>query len=259
MNLLITTILSLCVMVCGQPDTYAEEFDHIDIDEILASKRLVDNYFNCIKTGQKCTPDGFKLRDLLPEVLKTKCAKCTGSQKEKAEKILLWSIQNRPDDFLQVESQFDPEHLFRNLDDKYSTVHHLTNMNQLFVLSFFVVIAYVCARPDTYTDEFDHIDVDEILSNPRLIDNYVHCLKTGQKCTPDGLKAREILPDALSTKCTKCTDVQKENAHKILEWASQHRPDDFLEIEAQFDPDHHYRRDYEDELNKRNIHLPSLK
>ncbi|KAF5299912.1 hypothetical protein FQR65_LT09307 [Abscondita terminalis] len=127
----------------------------------------------------------------------------------------------------------------------------------LFVL-FFAFVA-VNGAPETYTDEFDNIDVDEVLSNPRLIDKYIHCVKTGQKCTPDGQRARELLPDALQTKCSKCTEKQKSNAQKILEWAIQNRPDVFLEIEEQYDPTHQYRKEYEDELKAHNIHLPPLK
>ncbi|KAF5299914.1 hypothetical protein FQR65_LT09309 [Abscondita terminalis] len=127
----------------------------------------------------------------------------------------------------------------------------------LFALSLAFVA--VNARPETYTDEFDNVDVDELLSNPRLIDNYIHCIKTGQKCTPDGQRARELLPDALQTKCAKCTDKQKSNAHKILEWAIQNRPEVFLEIEEQYDPTHQYRNDYEEELKAHNINLPPLK
>ncbi|KAF5299909.1 hypothetical protein FQR65_LT09304 [Abscondita terminalis] len=110
-----------------------------------------------------------------------------------------------------------------------------------------------------YTDEYDNINIDEILANKRLVDNYVHCIKTGQKCTPDGLKAREVIPEALNTKCAKCSDIQKEKVSKVLEWVIQNRPNDFLTIEAQFDPEHRYRKEYEVELNERNIVLPNLK
>ncbi|KAK4885682.1 hypothetical protein RN001_001953 [Aquatica leii] len=127
----------------------------------------------------------------------------------------------------------------------------------LFNLSLLLLVVSVYS--DTYTDEFDNIDIDEILSNKRLVDNYIHCVKTGQKCTPDAQKAREIFPDALQTNCAKCTDAQKEKTQKIFEWAIQNRPDDFLEIENQFDPNHQYRNLYSDELKAKNIILPPLK
>ncbi|KAK4885679.1 hypothetical protein RN001_001950 [Aquatica leii] len=113
--------------------------------------------------------------------------------------------------------------------------------------------------PNIYSDEFDNIDIDEILSNKRLVDNYLYCIKTGKKCTPDGLKARELIPDALKSKCVNCSQSQKDKAEKILEWAIQNRAKDFLEIEQIFDPQHNFRKEYEVELKGRNIIFPPLK
>ncbi|KAK4885681.1 hypothetical protein RN001_001952 [Aquatica leii] len=131
-------------------------------------------------------------------------------------------------------------------------------MSKLFI-SFIVLVFVVYVHTDSYTDEFDNIDIDEILANKRLVDNYLYCLKTGKKCTPDAQKAKELLPNALQTKCSKCTDAQKEKTQKIVEWAIKNKPDDFLELEKQYDPDHQYRNTYADELRGRNIVLPPLK
>jgi hypothetical protein len=43
-------------------EKYTTKYDNIDLDEILASDRLVDNYFKCIMEQGKCTPDGTELR-----------------------------------------------------------------------------------------------------------------------------------------------------------------------------------------------------
>ncbi|KAK4885680.1 hypothetical protein RN001_001951 [Aquatica leii] len=102
-------------------------------------------------------------------------------------------------------------------------------------------------------------DIEELFANHRLIDNYMHCFKTGHKCTPDLLKAKELLPNIFQSKCSKCTEEQKINSIKIIEWAIQNRPDDFLEVEAHYDPHHQFRKDYEAELNARNLMLPPLK
>lgn len=60
-------VVALCVIsavvVWARPaDKYTDQYDNIDIDEILSSDRLLQNYHNCLKTGKKCTPDGQKLR-----------------------------------------------------------------------------------------------------------------------------------------------------------------------------------------------------
>ncbi|KAF5301379.1 hypothetical protein FQA39_LY10777 [Lamprigera yunnana] len=133
-------------------------------------------------------------------------------------------------------------------------------MKYLFVVCLFVVIATAWCKPaELYTDEFDNIDEDAILASERLVNNYISCAKTGKKCTPDGKKFRELIPDALKTRCEKCTEVQKTKSKKILNWVIANKPDDFLEIEEIFDPDHKYRTDYAKELKEENIVLPALK
>lgn len=41
---------------------YTEKYDTVDIDQILASDRLVNNYFNCLMERGPCTPEGTELR-----------------------------------------------------------------------------------------------------------------------------------------------------------------------------------------------------
>ena len=132
-------------------------------------------------------------------------------------------------------------------------------MNKVTIACLVVMLGLVWGKPaDDYGDEFDHIDIDEILASERLVDNYIHCAKTGQKCTPEGQKLREKIPDALKNKCSRCSEEQKGKIYKILEWAIQNRPNDFLEIENIHDPDHYYREFYKAELEARNIVLPPV-
>jgi hypothetical protein len=41
---------------------YTTKYDNINLDEVLASDRLVDNYFNCIMERGRCTPDASELK-----------------------------------------------------------------------------------------------------------------------------------------------------------------------------------------------------
>jgi len=43
-------------------EKYTTKYDNVNLDEILASDRLVDNYFNCIMDRGRCTPDGAELK-----------------------------------------------------------------------------------------------------------------------------------------------------------------------------------------------------
>lgn len=61
-------VVTLCVIFAAivwarpEEEKYTDQFDGIDIDEILANERLSNGYFNCLKNGKKCTPDGKLLR-----------------------------------------------------------------------------------------------------------------------------------------------------------------------------------------------------
>jgi hypothetical protein len=48
------------------------------------------------------------------------------------------------------------------------------------------VLGVVLGADEKYTTKYDNINLDEILNNERLYSKYVECLKTGEKCTPDG-------------------------------------------------------------------------
>jgi hypothetical protein len=57
-------------------EKYTTKYDNMNLDEILASDRLVDNYFKCVMGKGKCTPDGAELKGecrtlwyLLPRVV----------------------------------------------------------------------------------------------------------------------------------------------------------------------------------------------
>lgn len=52
----------------------------------------------------------------------------------------------------------------------------------------------------------------------------------------------EHLPDALKTECSKCTEKQKENARKTLNFLYEEKPDLYKELEAKYDPEQIYRK-----------------
>lgn len=55
-----------------------------------------------------------------------------------------------------------------------------------FVLVLCLVAAAVLADDDKYTSKYDNIDLDEILSNKRLLTAYVNCVMERGKCSPEG-------------------------------------------------------------------------
>lgn len=58
-------------------------------------------------------------------------------------------------------------------------------MKLLVTLCLFSVAAVALARPEQYTDRYDTVDLDEILTNRRLLAPYVKCILDQGKCAPD--------------------------------------------------------------------------
>lgn len=61
-----------------------------------------------------------------------------------------------------------------------------------FCVLFFAAMALARPNDDHYTDRYDNVDLDEILSNKRLLLPYIKCMLDQGKCTPDAkeLKGR---------------------------------------------------------------------
>ncbi|KAJ8969457.1 hypothetical protein NQ317_008789 [Molorchus minor] len=98
---------------------------------------------------------------------------------------------------------------------------------------------------EKYTNKFDSIDVDKILSNDRVLTNYIKCLMEEGPCTPEGRELKKTLPDALSTGCTKCNPKQKETAEKVFKHLTTKRPADWERLTKKYDPKGEYKKRYE--------------
>lgn len=62
-----------------------------------------------------------------------------------------------------------------------------------FALVFLVALVVAVSAAPEYTAKFDNIDLDQILNNDRLLNNYVNCLLKDTSCTPDGKELKGIL------------------------------------------------------------------
>lgn len=67
------------------------------------------------------------------------------------------------------------------------------------VFVLFAVVVNALPNPVEYTSKYDNIDLDQILKNDRLLNNYVKCLLEKGKCTPDGqeLKSKCMLLNSI--------------------------------------------------------------
>lgn len=49
-------------VVTAATNSYETKYDGIDLDEILKSERLLNNYVKCLMSEGPCTPDGSELK-----------------------------------------------------------------------------------------------------------------------------------------------------------------------------------------------------
>lgn len=89
----------------------------------------------------------------------------------------------------------------------------------LLVMILSTIISSVLTDNTKYITKYDNVDVDMILKTPRLRNQYINCyLENGPCLTADAKFLRDILPEALVTKCAKCTEKQIIILDKIINW-----------------------------------------
>ncbi|XP_033339734.1 chemosensory protein 3 [Megalopta genalis] len=129
------------------------------------------------------------------------------------------------------------------------------------VLCLLALVAVTCvsARPEEdkpatkYTNKFDNIDIDQILKSDRLLSNYYKCLMDEGRCTPEGTELKRVLPDALATECSKCTEKQREVTEKVVKFLVDNKPEMWKKLSKKYDPDGVYKNKYEKEAGKHGI------
>ncbi|XP_033228260.1 ejaculatory bulb-specific protein 3-like [Belonocnema kinseyi] len=82
---------------------YSNRYDFINVDEILSNERIRNQYSKCYSgTGPCLTPDAKFFKDVFPEAIGTRCKRCTEKQKQIFEKIVVYYIENDPEQWKQI-------------------------------------------------------------------------------------------------------------------------------------------------------------
>ncbi|XP_017045062.1 ejaculatory bulb-specific protein 3 [Drosophila ficusphila] len=105
-------LLVLGLILVAAEEKYTTKYDNLDVDEILRSDRLFSNYFKCLVDTGKCTPEGRELKKSLPDALKTECSKCSEKQRQNTDKVIRYIIDNKPEEWKQLQAKFDPEEIY---------------------------------------------------------------------------------------------------------------------------------------------------
>lgn len=79
-------------------------------------------------------------------------------------------------------------------------------------------------------------NVQSLLTNDRLLDNYIQCLLDLKPCSREGLNLKKLLPNAIQTNCLNCTPSQRQNARKLITFLRLHRLHDWRRLTDKYDP-----------------------
>ncbi|RZC35355.1 OS-D domain containing protein [Asbolus verrucosus] len=105
-------------------------------------------------------------------------------------------------------------------------------------------LAAAAAAIDVYPTKYDSIDIDAVLQNKRLFDNYLRCLLKQGSCSEEGAVLRDVIPDALITGCSKCNQHQKASVEKVVRFLIKERNSDWQKLLEVYDPQGKYQEQY---------------
>ncbi|XP_073847769.1 ejaculatory bulb-specific protein 3-like [Musca autumnalis] len=116
MKIFVVTFVIAATLIASIAATgqYTTKYDNINIDEVLASDRLLNNYFNCLIEKGSCTPEAKELKQVIPDALKTECSKCNEKQKKAADKVIHFLIEKKPALWKQLQAKYDPDNIYYN-------------------------------------------------------------------------------------------------------------------------------------------------
>nr|QUP79554.1 chemosensory protein 8 [Monochamus saltuarius] len=115
---------------------------------------------------------------------------------------------------------------------------------------FCALLAGLVLADNKYTSKYDNVDVEKILTNERVLTNYIKCLMEEGPCTPEGRELKKTLPDALASGCSKCNAKQKDTAEKVMKHLMSKRTKDWERLTKKYDPQGLYKQRYDEHLAK---------
>ncbi|EEB19855.1 ejaculatory bulb-specific protein 3 precursor, putative [Pediculus humanus corporis] len=110
----------------GTPTKFTTKFDDVNLDEILKSDRLLQNYFDCLMDTKPCTPGGTELKNALPVALREECAGCSEKQKAGAETVIRFLATNKPDLWKALQDKYDPDRVYRKKHAEFAAQKGIT-------------------------------------------------------------------------------------------------------------------------------------
>ena len=101
---------------------------------------------------------------------------------------------------------------------------------------FCLISLEVFIAVDAQISRLENFDVDVLLKNDRILNNYMKCILDKGPCTTEARDLKKHLPEALDTICSQCSDKQKKATKKLINHLETKKPQLFKEVKAKYDP-----------------------
>ncbi|XP_049762370.1 allergen Tha p 1-like [Schistocerca cancellata] len=110
--------LLLCaslVLNAAAEEKYRPTFDSLDLKEVLSDETRVQDAMRCLleEGDSACRPAAKALKEVLPEIVRTDCAKCTETQHKKIGGFFGEISRRHPDLMKKLLDKYDPSGEYR--------------------------------------------------------------------------------------------------------------------------------------------------
>jgi len=100
----------------------------------------------------------------------------------------------------------------------------------------FCIISLVLVAVNAQLSRLANFDIDVLLKNDRILNNYMKCILDKGPCTNDGRDLKRHLPEALDTTCGQCSHKQKKDTKRLINHLETKKRQIFTEVQAKYDP-----------------------
>ncbi|XP_045452613.1 allergen Tha p 1-like [Melitaea cinxia] len=109
----------LAAVLAYPADTYNPRYDNFDAEELVSNKRVLESYGKCFLDKGPCTAEGNDFKKVIPEALRTSCAKCSPKQRQLVRIVINGFKTKTPELWEELKNKEDPHGEYRETFEKF--------------------------------------------------------------------------------------------------------------------------------------------
>jgi len=100
-------------------------------------------------------------------------------------------------------------------------------MGRFFLISIALCCIFACASAQLIPREFQNINIEQYLKNPRAVRFQLNCLLYDGHCDRIGKYIKLTIPELITNRCRNCSPEQKAQAGKLVAFIQQNYPQEW--------------------------------